>query len=429
MRKKSGLIAIIILVIIPVISWFLMEPLKYRFFGLTGTMTSLGQIAGILGITLFSINLILSARIKILEKFFQGLSNVYSYHRIIGQVSFVLLLFHPVFLLVRYLSISLAAALEFLTPFKDLAVSYGSISLTLMVLLMVLTLYIKLKYNVWKMSHKFMVFVFVFALLHAMFISSDISRDLFLRIYLLGLGFIGLALSFYQVFLSKWLNNDKIYTLKKINILTPQVVELELETGNKKIKFIPGQFIFIRFLSGSVSQEAHPFSISSSADSSSLQVVIKSLGDFTEKLKSLQPGIKVAVEGPYGKFSNLNIVNKNQVWIAGGVGITPFLSMARSLNNSEYNIDLYYSVNNISEAVFIDELKEMELNKKIRLILWSSSEKGYLTANKISELTSGLNSRDVLLCGPASFMFGLQKQLVDLKISKKNIHFENFKFL
>lgn len=429
MRKKLGIIVILFLTITPLVGWFLIEPLKYRFFGLSGTMTSFGQITGILGLTLYSINLILSARIKILEKFFQGLSNVYNYHRIIGQAAFILLLFHPLFLLVRYLLVSLAAAIEFLTPFKDLAVSYGSISLSLMILLMVLTLYIKLKYHVWKMSHKFMVLVFVFALLHSIFISSDISRDLFLRIYLLGLGFIGLALSFYQAFLSKWLNNDKIYTLKKINILTPQVVELELAARNKKIKFIPGQFIFIRFLSGSVGQETHPFSISSSADDNSLQVVIKSLGDFTEGLKNLQPGIQVAIEGPYGKFSHLNVESKKQVWIAGGVGITPFLSMARSLNSTEYNIDLYYCVNNLAEAVLIDELKEIENNKKIKLIPWCSSEKGYLTAKAISEITDSLTDRDVLICGPAPFMFCLQKQLLDLKVLKKNIHFENFKFL
>lgn len=429
MRKKIGIIIVFILAVTPLISWFLMEPLKYRFFNLVGTMTSFGQIAGILGLTLFSINLILSARIKILEKFFLGLSNVYNYHKIIGQVSFGLLLLHPLLLLVSYLSVSLAAALKFLTPFNNLSVTYGAISLTLMIVLMVLTLYVKLKYHVWKMSHKFMVLVFVFALLHSLFISSDISRDLFLRIYLLGLGFIGLTLSFYQAFLSKWLNNNKIYTLKKINILTPQVVELELVAGNKQIKFTPGQFIFIRFLSENVSQETHPFSISSGADNSSLQVVIKSLGDFTEKLGNLQLGIKIAIEGPYGKFSYLNIENRNQVWIAGGVGITPFLSMARSLNNTDYNIDLYYSVKNLEEAVLIDELKEIEIDKKIRLIPWCSNEKGYLTAKTISEITSDLNGRDILLCGPAPFMFSLQKQLLDLKIPKNKIHFENFKFL
>ncbi|MEI6529333.1 MAG: ferric reductase-like transmembrane domain-containing protein [Candidatus Falkowbacteria bacterium] len=429
MRKKFGTIAIFILTLIPLLRWFFLEPLNYRFFNLVGTLTSLGQIAGILGFALFSINLIISARIKFLERFFYGLNNVYSSHHQIGSIAFSLILFHPLLLLVSYLSVSLKQGMDFLTPFKNIPITYGIFSLLLMVLLMVLTFYVKIKYNRWKFSHKFMVVAFVLALLHAMFISSDISRDYFLRVYLIILAFLGLGAGAYQAFVSKLLNSHVIYNLKHVNILNSQVVELELIPKNRKIKFSPGQFVFIRFLSGSIGSESHPFSISSSNTGDNLQVVIKSLGDFTDKLKNLEPGIPVSIEGPYGKFSHHNIVNKNQVWIAGGVGITPFVSMARSLNEEGYSIDLYYCVNRAEEAVLLNELKELELNKKIRLIPWYSSEKGYLSAEKIAELSPGLENKDILLCGPAPFMFGLKKQLVALNIKSKNIHFENFKLL
>ena len=429
MKKRTGLLVILVLTLIPFIEWLLIEPLKYRFFGFIGTMTSFGQIAGIIGLTLFSINLILSVRFKFLEKFWYGLNNVYEYHHKIGAISFILILFHPLFLVISYLSFSLKAAAEFFLPFKDIPVTYGIFSLLLMVILMVLTFYIKLKYNTWKFSHKFMVLVFVLALLHSMFISSDISRDTFLRVYLLSFGFIALVASFYQAFVSKFINVHLIYNLKAINILTPQVVELELEPKDKKINFFPGQFVFIRFLSGNIESESHPFSISSDYREGSLKIVIKSLGDFTDKLKNLEPGLAVEIEGPYGKFTHLDILNKNQVWIAGGVGVTPFISMARSLDNSGYNIDLYYAVNNVNEAVLINELKELENNKKIKLIPWYSAERGYLNGQAISEITTDLKNRDILLCGPAPFMFGLRKQLIDLGIKRKHIHFENFKLL
>jgi len=161
----------------------------------------------------------------------------------------------------------------------------------------------------------------------------------------------------------------------------------------------------------------------------SLQVVIKSLGDYTDKLKNLQPGLPVAVEGPYGKFCHLNILNKNQVWIAGGVGVTPFISMARSLTDDSYHIDLYYCVNKPEEAILLSELKEIELSKKIRVIPWYTCDKGYLEARSISEFSPGLENKDILLCGPAPFMFAIRKQLLNLNIKRKNIHFENFKLL
>ncbi len=429
MRKKIGILAIIILVLIPFGRWFFIEPLNYRFFNFIATMTSFGQIAGIVGLVLFSINLILSLRVKVIENFVYGLNNVYNFHHKIGAVSFILLLFHPLFLVCSYLSVSLKSAADFFIPFQNIPITYGSISLLLMTVLIALTFYIKLKYNNWKFSHKFMVLVFVFALLHSVYITSDISRDSFLRVYLLGLGVIGLLASFYQAFLSNFINHHAIYNLKSINILNPQVVELELEPRGRKIKFFPGQFIFIRFLAGNIGTEAHPFSISSGMSEENLQVVIKSLGDFTDKLKDLQPGLPVSVEGPYGKFCHLNILNKNQVWIAGGVGVTPFISMARSLSNDSYHIDLYYCVNKPEEAVLLNELKEIELSSKIRVIPWFSNDRGYLNAKTIFELSPGLENKDILLCGPAPFMFGIKKQLLDLNIKRKNIHFENFKLL
>jgi predicted ferric reductase len=182
-------------------------------------------------------------------------------------------------------------------------------------------------------------------------------------------------------------------------------------------------------LSGNIGTEAHPFSISSASGENNIQIIIKSLGDFTDKLKNLQPGLAVSVEGPYGKFSHLNILNKNQVWLAGGVGITPFISMARSLKDDNYHIDLYYCVASREEAVLLSELKELESSKQIKVIPWYSLEQGHLNAKKIAELSPGLENKDILLCGPAPFMFGLKKQLLSLNIKRKNIHFENFKLL
>lgn len=429
MRKKIGLIIIYIILLIPVIRWFFIEPLNYRFFNLVGTMTSVGQMAGILGFTMFSVNLLLSARFKFIEKVFSSLPGIYKSHRQLGSIGFSLILFHPLFLVVSYLSVSLRAAMDFLTPFNNLAVTYGSISLFIMTILIILTFYIKLKYNHWKFSHKFMVLAFAFGLFHAFLISSDISRDTFLRVYLLGFGLAGLAAGFYQSFLSKLWNAHASYTLKNVNILNEQVLELEFEPKNKRIKFFPGQFVFISIKGDGLNSESHPFSISSSSSDNNLGLIIKSLGDYTEKLKNLSPGLEVIVEGPFGDFTHLNTFNKNQIWIAGGVGITPFISMARSLQGDDYTIDLYYCVSKPEEALLGKEWDEIQKTKKIRLIPWCSSEKGRINAKLISEQSSGLNSKDFLLCGPLPFMIDLKNQLMNLNIKKKYIHFENFNFV
>jgi predicted ferric reductase len=429
-KKNIGWITILALSFLPTVRWFFMLPMNIRFFDFNATTTSLGQIFGLIGMAMFSLNLILSSRLKIFDKFFYGLYNLYNYHRIIGTVSFSLLLFHPLFLAVKYLQISTRSAALFLLPAAgDLPVAYGIVALILMIALIALTFYANMKYQYWKLSHKFMVAVFVFAVLHILFIASDISRDYILRYYILALAALGLMAGFYRAFLSGLFNSYN-YEVSKITELNQQTVEIGLAPVGRAMKFQAGQFIFINFLSGRVSREIHPFSIASAPDEPDLKIVVKSLGDYTGSLKSLKVGNPASIEGPFGKFSYKNITGKKQIWIAAGVGITPFLSMARSLKNNDYKIDLYYSTKDRAEAVLIDELENLaRVNNNFKVMAWYSSDRGRISGQAIEKLSGGFNDKDILLCGPVPFMENLIKQLRQLKVYKNKIHWEKFNFI
>jgi predicted ferric reductase len=159
-------------------------------------------------------------------------------------------------------------------------------------------------------------------------------------------------------------------------------------------------------------------------------LVAKNLGVFTSKMKNIKLGTKVMVEGPYGYFSHLNTKNKKQVWLAGGIGVTPFLGMAEKMrNDGGYEVDLYYCTKNSTEAVLLEELQSItETNKSFRVIPWYSDERGHLNAYKISEMTDGLMNRDVFICGPISFSNDITRQLKGMGFPKLNIHSERFKF-
>lgn len=424
---------IVILSIIPVIIWVFMEPLGLRFLNLNTFTTSLGQVLGLVGMVLFSVTLILAGRLKFLDKYFKGLDKVYSNHHKFGAIAFSFLLFHPLFLVVKYITISIREAGLFFVPFINMPITWGIISLTLMIIFLSLTFYVNLKYHIWKMSHKFMTVIFVFAILHAFFISSDISRNSLLKYYILSLAFVGLAVSIHQVFLGKFLAKKYKYKIKSINELNRDIVEIEMEPFNKKMIFSPGQFAFFKFLGGGVTSESHPFSISSTSEENNLKITVKNLGDFTSLLNNLpdrQAGLKindeVLIDGPYGNFFYRKTSNKNQIWVAGGIGITPFLSMAQNLDN-EYNVDLYYSVGENKEAVYLNNLQEIsQKNDKFRFNLWDVKEKGYITGGLVSDLSNGLDSKDIFLCGPPSFMESLKNQFISLGIDTKKIYYENF---
>lgn len=430
LKKHAAPILFVVLGFVPIVRWFFMLPLDFRFADLNSTFTSLGQIAGLLGMAFFALTLILAARSKILDKFFYGLPDVYDVHQRLGQVSFILLLLHPLFLVVKFLGFSLQVAAIFLLPHGFDAVSYGIYALVGMIVLIALTIYVKLKYPTWKISHKFMVLVFVVALMHVLLIESDISNDIFIRYYIFTLSIIALTLSFYQAFLSMFLNRNYEYVVKQVNQLNSGLFEVKLEPKNKKIEFKTGQFVFVKFFSKALSRETHPFSISSGPENKNLEIVVKSLGDYTSKINNLKAGDKAVIEGPFGKFSFKNMENKNQIWLAGGVGITPFISMARDLGDSDYKVDLYYCTKNKEEAVLTDELlKIAESNKNFRLIAWCSDEKGFVNAKAILEISKNILEKDILMCGPTGFMKSLEKQFLQTGVKNKNIYFEDFSFI
>lgn len=426
--SKSGFWILRITCILPAIFWALQMPISPRFSNLTSATYSLGGIFGLVGMAMFAMTLILSARLKIFEKFFNGMNEVYSAHHNLGAMAFCLLLFHPILLLYSYLVISFSSAFEFLMPSaNNIAQNYGTIGLFLMILPLLVTFYIKLKYHVWKIAHKFLGVAFVFGFMHTFLIGSDIAINPFLKYYLFILSVTAIIAHVYRTILGKYLVHKYEYKVKSIVRQHDNIWELKFKPTGEKMNYKAGQFIFLKIQNPNLSKETHPFSISS-ATGDSLKIAIKELGDYTKKIGSVKVGDKAEMEGPYGTFSFENF-GKNQVWVAGGVGITPFLSMLRTLNkiNADFNIDLYYSVKDEKKLAFKEEIEKIS-GKNIKFHFWVSSKDGFIDADSINKKTLNLKDRDILICGPSIMMSSLNKQLLQIGIKKSNIHIEDFKF-
>ena len=102
--------------------------------------------------------------------------------------------------------------------------------------------------------------------------------------------------------------------------------------------------------------------------------------------------------------------------------------MAQNIEN-EYKVDLYYSVKEEREAVYLDDLKNTsQKNSNFKFNFWQAKENGYLNAGIVANLSKGLDSKDIFLCGPPMFMDGLKNQFLSLGVDIKKIHYENFSF-
>lgn len=156
-KYNLGMIFVVLIQVIGLLLLFIAPSFNTDFNTTYSVLTSFGKIFGILGMTLFATSLILSARFKFLENLFYGLNKVYERHSQIGQIAFMMMLFHPLLLLYKYTDLSFSRVLSFFTPNEStLANNFGMFSLYLLMILIFLTLYFRPKYHIWKWTHKFM---------------------------------------------------------------------------------------------------------------------------------------------------------------------------------------------------------------------------------------------------------------------------------
>lgn len=429
-----GWLAVIVVCLVPAVAVFAAAPAAQNF-GPTATwILTLGDAAGVIGLAMYVCALVLATRFRWFESIFGGLNRVMTVHQMLGGLSLVAILIHPLLTAGSYYQYGLSVVAHFFVPqLAYIGSAFGILALATMIGLMVFTLYMRHSYRVWLTTHKFMGLVYLLIALHVLLTPNHISAQSFLKWYLYGLLVVGLFAYVYRTLLPNIFVRRYLYTIASAEQKGVGVVEVTLAPTDRRLPFRAGQFIFLSFDNEGLSREWHPFSISSAESSDKLMIDVKSLGAYTETLTRLLPymtGITVRVEGAYGRFSYRNFGNTNQIWVAGGIGITPFLSMAQALGDGPYNVDLYYSVKTESELIDLNTLAihQSSVPGKVFRVIPFISEKynTFLSAKIIAKNSGDLSGRDFLLCGPPPMMHALTVQLQGMGVPKRRIHSEEF---
>ena len=188
-----------------------------------------------------------------------------------------------------------------------------------------------------------------------------------------------------------------------------------------------GQFAFLKIFDKDNKFLSHPFTISQAPKKGYIQFTIKALGDDTKALiDNLKVGSEFSVSGPHGKF-DYRAGAKNQIWIAGGIGVTPFRSFAQSNVDGNFSIDFFYAYNNEAEGAYTDELQALSKDN-LRIHLFNSKEKGFLSVEEISNFVNIKDDIEVYFCGPKPMRENLKKQFKDSKFKILNFNYEHFQF-
>lgn len=386
--------------------------------GESPVMRVLGEVLASWVITVFGFNLLMATRAPWVERIFGGLDKMYLIHRRGGMIAMALLFLH--FIIVPK------------DPEFTIGKPLGFIAMILIFLGILLSaapfFKQRIPYRKWLTAHRLMGPFYVVGVSHAILVPTLTSQLPLVRTYVFGMALMGIAAWLYRVFLHRLLHPSSSYRVADVKPFDGSVLAVEMTPVQDPLQFAPGQFAFFTF-SGINRRESHPFTIASSPEQDRLRVAIKNLGDFTESLQTqVRIGDPVKVEGPYGVFTQNRSSASRQVWIAGGIGITPFLSMAHDLKNSELEVVLYWSVCNKEEAHFNDELQSLaKQTPGLTYHLWLSDETGLLTAEAMLEIeyTQELN---VFICGPEAMRHSLTDQFRALGIPRRNIYSEEFAF-
>lgn len=376
----------------------------------------LGEVFSSWVVTVFAFNFLMSTRGKWVEKLFGGLDKMYVIHRRSGVIAVALLLAH--FLVVpRDLT-------EF-TPGKPLGF-YAFILILLGVFISAAPIMKrKIPYHKWLNIHKLMGLFYVMGVIHALMVHSLIQELPITRIYVFGMATLGIVSWVYRAFLYGLFNKKLSYTVQKISDLGFGMSEIQLAPTGNTLSYEAGQFAFFRFPALS-KKEQHPFTISNSPNDAGVRVTVKSLGDYTGELgQKLNVGDTAEVEGPFGHFTSRHLPDKPQVWIAGGIGITPFLSLVTE--DLKQQTKLFWCVKNEAEAVYANELATAaKQNPNLEVTIWASDKQGYLTADQVGVQDFGAHS--YLICGPQPLKSSLISQLKGKGVQRKDIHDEEFAF-
>ncbi len=432
MNKNIGKILVYLTLIITTILWILAKD-NFVVEVLDDPLIALNQISALLGTILFAWSLFLSTRLDFLENWFGGLDKVYFIHKKVSQIGFGLILFHPLALAIENSN----NFFNWFLPVHQNSINLGVYSFWIFTVLIVLTLLIgkiKLPYHYWKFTHKFITIGMFLALLHIIQIKSDISLYNPLGYWMTILVGIGVASGIYKAFLYNLIGPKYKYQIVKIE-KHDDIFNVFMKPINKSLKFKSGQFVYVSFKSKEISNERHPFCITSVPDDNFIRFSIKELGDFTNNLDGLKIGETALIWGPYGRIGELFFdTKKDAIFIGGGIGIAPFLSLFRtaSKETSKRKTSLFYCTRYKDDARFNSELTDIsKKNKNLFYHNQCSREKdgGHLTIEQILARADDVKNTIIYLCGPSKMMGEISKNLIDVGFDKKNIVLEDFEMI
>jgi predicted ferric reductase len=406
-----------------------------------GFLFNAGRNCALVGIAVLLLNPVLGARLKWIDRPF-GLDMVFRFHKAVAWIAVVLLVLHPLLL-----SWDEGIWTLLTDPDEPWNIWVGRAALLLVVANAIASGFrprIRFDFQVWRSTHNILVTsLLCLAFVHSYATGSDLQPPIMRFAWPAIFAVVATVYIYHRVLWSLRMRSYR-WTVVDVKRETHNVhtVTLESPRGGKRYDYLPGQFQFMRlYRPNGLSREEHHFTISSSPTREGIITsTIKEVGDFTATIGETRPGDTAEVRGAYGRFSYvLYPEERDLVFVAGGIGITPFMSMIRHMRDSHDDrmVLLLYANRHEQDIVFRDEIDGVGRLRCPRLNVvhvlsapgpeWTG-ERGHINRQMILKYCplQGLAGKPFYVCAPPRMTRDTLEVLRDLGVGSRRIHCERF---
>jgi predicted ferric reductase len=401
-----------------------------------GFGTEFGVGLGFIGLAMLGLQFALTARFRRIAAAF-GHDTMLQFHRQAGISAYLLVLAHPAVLVLVE-----PGYLAFLDPRSSVsrALALWAV-LGALTLLLVLTLWrerLHISYEWWRLTHAVLAaFVLFVGVVHVLRVGHYVSTPLKTALWTAMSGLAMLLLIEQRIFRPARLRRRPW----RVTGVRPELGDawtLTLEPdGHAGFVFRPGQFVWLTLGGSPFALQQHPFSIASDAAAAPrLELTIRALGDFTSRVGTVPVGTRAFLEGPFGAFT-LGPDAPAAAFVVGGVGITPVMSMLRTLHGAGDPRRLLLIYGNIEERriLFRQELDALAAGLDLRIVhVLERPPAGWTGA--VGRIDAALLQRELdafeaagaeyFVCGPEPMMDVVETFLLSRGVRVGRIHSERF---
>ena len=409
-------------------------------------LTSVGRLTGLVASDLLLIQVLLMARIPVVEKTY-GQDELARRHRWVGFSSFNLMLVHIVAVTAGYAATSPTGLWGTIT---DFIVNYPGMLLAIAGTVIVIGVTItsiraarsRLRYESWHLLHLYAYLGVGLALPHQLwtgkdFLTSTVGTAFWWTLW----SAAAASVLIWRVGQPLWRSLRHQLVVEHVRAENDRVTTVVMR--GRMLHRLPvraGQFFQWRFLDGPGSTRAHPYSLSAAPDGRTLRITAAHLGDGSARLASLRPGTRVFFEGPYGRLHEGVRTRRKVLLMASGIGITPMRALLEELDQRPGEVSLLYRAGSEEGPILVDELSALAGRRQARLFVvtgrrarqrssWLPEHAAHLgDVEALRQLVPDVANHDVFICGSPGWMDAAEQAVLDAGVPPENVHIERFAY-